>query len=263
MAALAHVYMTAHGEWTAANWLGEKAQIGVRCPIVEQGAEPALGAIYTPVANGDVDLDSGTTAGTHGTLQRTFTARMGPIGSLDNMDAGQQIDMAEDFWTFLNAIKTNQYNGFKWTHVKIAPILADGTYGAPSATYTFTSPLVGASAAGTLPPEVALAVSFRAPIIGRRGRGRFYIPALAPSLTLAADGTASTGAITPLLAAAKTLSDNLKNVPGADNYTPMLSVLSAGSVTAVRPAEIRVGNHWDAQRRRQHQVPETYTSQAL
>jgi hypothetical protein len=56
---------------------------------------------------------------------------------------------------------------------------------------------------------------------------------------------------------------NLEDAPGTEEYGPLVMVTSSGSSTGVRPAEIRVGNHWDAQRRRQHQVPEVYTIQAL
>jgi hypothetical protein len=174
-----------------------------------------------------------------------------------------QADLADDFWTFLNASKALVGIYFRWTHVKIAPILADGSYGAPSAVYTFTTPLVGTGTGVMMPPEVAIACSFRAAIIGRRGRGRFYMPAL--SVTNCSDntGVVKSTTRTNLVGYLSTLVANLEDKPGVEDWGPIVSVMSAGSATAVRPSQVRVGSHFDAQRRRQHQVPEDYTSAAL
>ncbi len=263
MVALHHVYVTAHGEYTAAAWLGEKAQFGIRLPMATGASEPTKGTIWTPISNGDVAVDAGSQAGTNGTLTRTWTARIGPTGSPDNCDATMQADLGDDVWTFLNAIKSYLTSNFRWTHVKIAPILADGTYGAPSAVYTFTTPLVGTDGTGALPPEVAIAVSLRAPIIGRRGRGRIYIPGLGKSATIASDGTVASSCATALRDAMGVLVTNLENIPGTEDHGPLVSVFSAGAANVVRPSQVRVGSHFDAQRRRQHQVVETYVSANL
>jgi len=263
MADLHHIYVTAHGEYTGTPWLGEKAQIGIRLPIASEASLPEKGTTWTPIDNGEVVVDAGTQAGVNGTLTRTWAARLGPIGSPDNADAAMQADLGDDMWTFLNATKALLATPFRWTHVKIAPILAGGGYGAPSAIYQFTAPLAGTGGAAMLPPEVAIACSFRAPIIGRRGRGRFYLPGAGVAGTLANDGTVIDSARTTLVGAMQTLVTNLENIPGVEDFGPLVSVLSAGSATAVRPSQVRVGTHFDAQRRRQHQVAEVYTSGAL
>lgn len=264
MAALQHVYLTAHGEWTSATWQGEQGQIGLRVAFSTADPEPAKGSIFTPLGNGDVDTDGGTSAGTNGTLTRTWKARVGPIGSTTNMDDANQIDMAEDFRTYLSGLLSAQDADWRWTHVKLAPILADGKYGAPAATYQFTTPLVGSASASLncAPPELSVAVSLRAPIIGRRGRGRVYIPGLSTA-AIGANGTYNTGYNPGLLTGMQTLIGDLEDFPGVEDFTPIVCVMSAGSATAVRPTEVRVGNHLDVQRRRQHQVRETYTSLAL
>lgn len=264
MPALQHVYLTAHGTWGAGSWANERAQIGCRLAFAPVGSEPAKGSTFTLAENGDIATDTGTEAGTHGTLTRTWKSRIGGIGSPDNMDAAQQVDLAEDFWTFLNSIRTYQGGGFSWTHVKIAPILADGAYGAPSSVYQFTAALAGAGAAGnqTLPPEVALAVSFRAPVIGRTGRGRMYLPAMHVS-AVNLDGTVHATATSTVLAAGVTLVGALENLSGIEEVTPVFTVTSAGKSTGVRPSQVRVGSHFDAQRRRQQQQPEVYTSTSL
>jgi hypothetical protein len=174
-----------------------------------------------------------------------------------------QADLADDMWTFLNAIKGAQSNTFRWTHVKIAPIQPDGSYAAPSAIYQFTTPLVGTVASQMAPPELALALSFRAPIIGRRGRGRMYIPALSKNAIVGTTGLVLDTVATLLRDSAATLVTNLENLPGTEDYTTLLGVMSAGSSTAVRPSQVRVGDHFDVQRRRQDQAVETYSVAAL
>jgi len=219
--------------------------------------------VFTIGTNGDVAPDSGTQAGAQGTLTRTWTARMGPVGSTDNCDATWQADIGDDMRTFLLALQTYQSSKFAWSHVKIAPILADGKYGAPGAIYQFTGPVEGASTSPNA-PEVACAVTFRAPVIGRRGRGRMYIPALSiGSSVIDGDGAVSATFQSALRAAAATLVTSLEDSPGTEEYGALLMVTSAGSPTGVRPSQIRVGNHFDVQRRRQSQVVETYSTTAL
>lgn len=265
---LQHVYVTAHGAYTAPNWIGETAQIGVRVVPLNASQAPAKGSVFTlPDMHGDITVASGSTPGANGTLAQAWTARLGPVGSGENFDAARQIDIAEDVRTFLAAIASRQYSGFKWTHVKVSPIRADGGYGAASSTYQFTTPIVG-GASPALPPEVACCVSLRANIIGRRGRGRMYIPALADANDL--DGTVKGTYIATFKTAGATLIANLDNVPGTPVWGQVVAIMSAGFAepgtgarTAVRPSEVRVGSHFDAQRRRQNALPEVYTSQAL
>ena len=180
MATMQHVYVTAHGHFTPTVWAGESAQIGIRLAMAEEAAEPARGTLFTMEPNGDVVADSGVQAGTNGTLSRTWRARIGGTGSLENADAAWQVDVAEDMRAFLQSVATYQSAVFSWTHIKIAPITASGAYGAPSAVYQLTAPIVGARAVAVdrrpFPPEVALALSLRAGVLGRRGRGRMYLP---------------------------------------------------------------------------------------
>jgi len=261
---LQHVYLTAHGLFTAGAWNQETAQIGLRLAFAPKTDPVAKGSTFTMQDNGEVVPDTGTQAGANGTLTRTWSARIGAIGSGDNMDATQQIDLAQDFRTFLVALQAYQSTGFQWTHIKIAPIAAAGSYAAPSSVYTFSAPVPGAAGAGnhSYPPEVALAVSFRAPVIGRTGRGRFYIPGLHTAAG-ALDGTVGGAATTAILAAGVSLVTNVQNMTGITEYDAIVAVTSAGKATAVRPTQVRVGNHFDSQRRRQQQQPEVYTSTAL
>ena len=105
-------------------------------------------------------------------------------------------------------------------------------------------------------------MSLRAPIIGRRGRGRIYLPCFNKS-TCDTTGVANSTRTDALRAGVVTLIGNLQNMPGWTTYQPLVAIMSAGSATAVRPVEVRTGNRLDTIRSRRAQVPEVYTATAL
>lgn len=261
MQKLQHIYLTAHGTFTAGSWVGENAQFGMRLTIAETGAMPDKGAIFDIPENGDVVVDQGTATGTHGTLTRTWTARRGGIISDENADAGFQIDLAEDVWKFLDAVKAFTYSNFKWTHVKIAPVDAAGKTVGTAAVYTFTTALAGTSGA-LLPPQVAMAITVRANILGRRGRGRIYLPALGTNI-LDNLGVIPAAAQTTIRGAFTTLINDLQNLPGTPDYLPLFTVMSPGLTSGVRPSQVRTGQRLDTIRSRREQVAEVYTTTDL
>lgn len=261
MSNMQHVYLTAHGSYPSGPWLGEAAQIGVRVAFAPTATAPGKGDIWTPTPGGAITADFGTQAGTNGTLSKTWKARVGDTGSTENMDAGAQIDMAEDVRKFLNTIKAFQHSSFRWTHIKCAAVDPDGKTPVVASVYTLTAPLVGGNNTA-LPPQVAMALSTRANLVGRRGRGRVYIPALDVAL-LATDGTINTTHANTMRAAFKTLIDDLQNQPGITQHIPIVFVGSADSPTVVRPVEVRTGNRFDTIQSRRRQVPEAYTVTAL
>ena len=253
-----HLYVTAHGRWHTGVWVGESAQFGLR--LTFEGSIPARGSIYTPGTNGNASLLTGTQAGANGTLSKAWTCRIGPVGSSDDCGPDQQIDIAEDVRTFLDAIKTYTAPNFRWEQVKLCPIGVTGKAEAYSSTYTFTTPVTG-TGSGQLPPQIAAAISLRAPIVGRMGRGRFYLPAISGASDTS--GQITTTAASAWRAAAVTLIGNLENPPGVPEYEPVVAIMSAGASLAVRPTQVRTGNRFDTIRSRRQQVPETYTATDL
>lgn len=261
MTAFQHIYATAHGSFTTGPWLGEGAQFGLRLVIANSTNMPDKGTTFTPETNGDVATDQGQTAGTNGNLIRTWTARLGGTGSNENADAAFQIDIAEDIRTFLYALRSWQYSAFSWSAVKLAPVGVDGRTIGTSSVYQLTTPIAG-TATSMCPPQLAAAVTMRANILGRRGRGRIYIPALGQNC-LAADGTLTGSYTNALRSAMVTMIGSLQDAPGTPVYNPLVVVTSAGSATVVRPSEVRTGQRGDTIRSRREQVAETYTSTAL
>lgn len=261
MGNLKHVYMTAHGSYPSGAWLGESAQIGVRAGFVATLNAPVKGDIFACEEGGTITPDFGSQAGTNGVLSRTWSARVGPLGSTENMNAAAQIDWAEDMWKFLNAIKAMQSNSFRWTHVKMAAVDPLGKSPVVSSVYTFTTPLVGA-VTSSLPPQIAMAVSTRANLVGRRGRGRVYIPAIGATM-IDASGVLAASPQTTGRNSLKTLIDDIQAQPGFTQHLPIVFVGSADSATVVRPVEVRTGNRADTIQSRRRQVAETYTTTAL
>lgn len=262
MTALQHIYVTAHGSFNSGSWVGESAQFGLRLAIAETGAMPDKGTTFDMALHGDVANDQGQTVGTNGTLTRTWTARRGPTGSTENCDAGFQIDVAEDVRAFLNTIKAYQGSSFRWTHIKLAPVSEAGQTIGTSSVYTLTSPIAG-SASSMLPPQMAFAVTMRANILGRTGRGRIYVPALSNSAFVSTDGVIQTTPQTGLRTAFIDMLNALQNLPGTPDYVPLVVITSPGKASAVRPSEVRTGQRIDTIRSRREQVPETYVTVAL
>lgn len=263
MTTLHNVHVALAGDWFTGPWLGESAQFGVRLAFTPRAQAPSLGEIFTPQTNGNVVLDQGTAAGTHGTLTKTWTARIGPELSLDNANPGWQIRLAEAMWSFADSVKGSISPSFAFRRVRITPVDPNGKVPQHASTYVFTAGLTG-TATGSIPPQLAMAVSLRSPIVGRRGRGRIFLGGLTTQF-MATDGTIPGVVQTTVRTATKTLIDTMQAVDGSNmvEYMPIVSVMSANSPTAVRPSEIRTGNRLDTMQSRRRQVAETYTSLPL
>lgn len=251
------VYVSAHGGWSVSPWQEESFQIGWRLGVFPAASVPARGELAElepfPVVN---DFSSGST--THFTRasgwQGDPLAVLEPVGTLAQQDA-----LAESVWTFLNSLKGVETSYARWTHVKIAASKLPGQPAVTSSVYTMGSPLVGANVAKMTAPELACALTLRAPIVGRRGRGRVYVPALSTDQNDATNGTVLGTTLTSMrgwLATLVAAFDGLVFTEGL--YAARTVVTSAGKDTAVIPTEVRTGSHWDVQRRRQQEVAETY-----
>lgn len=262
MTAMQHLYVTAHGIYYQGPYEGEAAQIGFRFAFVPTATSPVAGETFTIPENGDAVPEFGTQAGTAGTLNKTWTARVGQAGSIENWGATEQAAMGDIVHTLLTALKAYQNNNFRWLEVKQAPIDTLGKTIGTASTYAFTTALQGVGTS-SLPAQTALAVSSRANIVGRTGRGRFYVPALSDSL-LASDGSVGGTPGNTILTATKTFIDSAQGVIGGLSlYRGLYMVTSGGKATGVRPVEIRVGNLMDTIRSRRAQVEESYTVQTL
>lgn len=257
------LYVSMHFDYTSGSgWQGETAQMGLRLGMVPTIGAPDMGSIFTlPVAS---SVSGGTVQGSDATWNYScnWTGHWGSNPTEATIDLTQQADIATDCLTFWNAIKAGHYSGMRLVSVKVAPIQPDGSYSYGASEWRLKTPVAGTNAAA-FPPETSLAVSIMADVIGRRGRGRLFLPGLASS-GATANGKVGGSLITSLNTAVKGLVDNLQNLSGVpQGYFPLVSICSNDDTTAIRPQTVRVGDHYDVQRRRQHQVAETFTYLAL
>lgn len=125
----------------------------------------------------------------------------------------------------------------------------------------------GTGTSGVLPPEVALCLSLYGYQPGTfatqrgRKRGRIYLPYLSAA-TVNTHGLVDSGSITSLTGAFKSFFDLLSpvDVTGGQMEPGILSEVG-GIFTSL--AYLGMDNHFDAQRRRQHQSPATTTVVSL
>lgn len=124
--------------------------------------------------------------------------------------------------------------------------------------------VVGSSGGGVLPPEVAVCLSEYsyqpgtfAPAKGRR-RGRMFLPYLSQT-NMDAQGFVTLTSQNDLTAGFKTLFDHINTIESdAGRTDPMgLVILSKAAGATFEVLHLAVDNHFDAQRRRQHQLPPT------
>jgi hypothetical protein len=149
--------------------------------------------------------------------------------------------------------------------LKASPIKENGRVdGLRTATAVTTDDHHGTSGGGILPLQVSSCASWQTQRLGRRGRGRIYLPALAKDsygdhgrLTSTAIGDIKDGAVALLGGLAYTgtgggFSVHVRPIVTGDPYTEY------GIIT-----EVKVGDVPDTQRRRRRNLEETYSTASV
>lgn len=151
------------------------------------------------------------------------------------------------------ALKGLMPSDMRCTEIRVSAIKEDGKVENGASVFTIASPVVGTSSATTqMPPEVAVVASLRTGGRGPRNRGRMYLPLNSATNS---SGLIASAAQTTIVTAVKTLGEQLINVvPGGG-----LAVVHQAGKTYSSVIKVQVGNHWDAQRRRQNANPEVRT----
>lgn len=115
----------------------------------------------------------------------------------------------------------------------------------------------------TAPNQTALVATLRTSAAGRRGKGRMYLPFVAPQFGTADDRVPSS-AITPLATALASMITTINTVAiGATGPFPIVVQSRAGTPSAPPVTAIAVGDVVDTQRRRRDALRETYTVLAV
>lgn len=257
MATFTHCYLTGHGTYASGPFQGEIAQVGFRLAAWPAPTQPDVMADL-PVREASEDFVNDSSDSVF-TAQYAFQGETVLPGGTENyFGRAEQLALATSLWTRLLASSATWWNNtWRWTHIKIAPIGPDGKYATPSSVFTAKTPLAGSSTAN-MPAETSVAITMRTPVLGRRGRGRVFMPALAAS-TLANDGTVATTRASSFSNAVKGLLEDAAGVGVEATYRVVIT--SADSAQYVLPTAVRVGNMFDVQRRRQNRLREGWLSE--
>lgn len=143
--------------------------------------------------------------------------------------------------------------------VKVAPILADGTYPPTEIAYNgvLTGARNGADATGVHAPQVCIVVSTTTAMPrGLAHIGRFYLPG--PGVTLTSTGGIDATSAAEMLGTLRTMILGLNGVTDMGSATVMSKLGPAHTITG-----LRMGLVLDTQRRRRAQIPENYQLLAL
>lgn len=182
----------------------------------------------------------------------------GAVGTGTAQGAADQVrDTFASNWTGIAGSFTS---GTKFTKVTAyeRPKTATGAASA-QAEALFTPQLAGTGTGVPMPPEVAACVSLLCAEPGRTHRGRFYLPAFASS-AVNAQGAMATGIPGATANWAAALLGGINTTVGPGWQVVVWSRKTASTSVVNR---VRVGNQFDAQRRRQNAVGETYDEVAV
>lgn len=133
-------------------------------------------------------------------------------------------------------------------------------------------PLTTGAGIGTiqLPNQCSIVATLVTARAGRTGKGRIYLPVLAPPFNTGTDGGLAGNYVDVVATRVKGLLDALNTALAGITDTPKVGVQSktassqlGGTYTGAAVTQVRVGSIIDTQRRRRNSLHETYVTKAL
>jgi predicted nucleic acid-binding Zn ribbon protein len=251
------MYLVVQGGYSDSANSAEIWQFGVRLALVFGTIDP------TGTLPNDWDVLPATNSATTGNWDNTSTwiAEQSPSNDFDPMDyLTDQVEPSLEAFLSSGAFSSHSIV----QQVKLSPIDHLGhVIGGRTAIGAANTSLPGNASGNQLPLEVALAVSTQTQVIGRRGRGRFYLPAHSVS-QVSTDGRVSSTLASALLPAAVDFIEGL-TFSSVGPLGPHVHAIVTGSpwTSYGTVTSLRLGDIWDAQRRRRRQLDETYTSASV
>lgn len=249
-----HAYVVYSGGYT--DHSDENWQFGIRCQF---GAGPTIPDPSGALVPFGISAASVTRTETDWTINSTWNADLTGLVNL-SVDDWLNDQLAPAAATFFGA--THISSKVRLDSIKASPITASGHVGelrTAILTWTSSNP-VGPSSGNMLPLEVALAVSWQTPQIGKRGKGRIYLPPHAVG-SVDADGMVLDSVCQDDRDAAIAWLEASKITPGIITGISAIPIVTGSPWTQYgQILECRVGNVWDAQRRRRRQLTEVYES---
>jgi hypothetical protein len=250
-----HAYVVWRGAYTDST--PEEWQFGIRYMLINSAGTPAtegdlptFGVTHVDVVRSETDWD----------IHSSWNADLGATSlTVDDWLNDQLGATARDHFAELELS-----NHVKLNSVKVSPINAAGhVVDERTATLTWTgSNPTGSSGTNQLPTEVSVVCSWKTPRIGRKGRGRVYLPpAAAGSLT--STGRLTSASQDAILAGMTNFIQDSALGGGFDHVWALPVVTGAPYTSYGQIVGMNVGDVYDSQRRRRRQLVETRVSGAL
>ena len=258
-----HLLLTFGGSYTDASIDAESWQVGIRLALV-MGSVDAVGTLpsnWDPVAQ-DINRTESywTITGNWRIASLTPPATFNPDDYLN--------DQAAPAWTTFLA-STICSDKLKTEYAKLYPIGAPSGRAIPAVPYTSGTPCTlawtslypkGGSGSNLLPLQNSFAVSWRTGQIGRRGRGRMFMP---PTTVAAPDahGFLSSTFQTNVKNAAVAFLEDLAVTPVGPTAPHVRPIVTGSPFTQYGVInQVRVDNVIDTQRRRRRSLEGTILS---
>lgn len=267
MAGEKHLLVTAQGSYVGASLSTEGWQVGLRFAAAPGAAMDPVGTIsnaWDPAA---------------ATVARTETdwridGNWYAEGGTDDLDVGDWLNdqLAPAFTTWMGANLV--HSQCRLDSLKVYPIGAPSGNSVPAPPYATGSPVtltwtsnspVGGGGGNMLPPQTSIVASHRTGQIGRRGRGRMYLPPTGASgLDASTDyGRVAAGYQAGVLAAQVALLEDCALNFGGPGFQCVPSIIGAPWTSYAFITSVQVGDVFDTQRRRRAQLSENVSSSAV
>lgn len=254
-----HLLLTAIGDYTAASMAEETWAVTVRLALVFGPIDPVgtLPSNWEPVAQAINRRETNWTI--TGNWKVSFPNGLNPDDYLNDT-------AAPAFATWAGAGPLS--NQTRIRELKLFPCVSPLGKSVPAPPYSQGSPClltwtsnypVGSTGSGLLPPQIALAASHRTQQIGRRGRGRMFMPGINPNQLDSTTGEITSAGRTNALNGQVALLEALK-YDSADPLGPHIAPVITGKPFTNYGVinTVRVGSVFDTQRRRRRSVTENY-----
>lgn len=268
MAGEKHLYVVAQGDYTDTALTAERWQVGLRF-VATPGGEPdnvgTLANTWDPVAD--------TIARTETNWRIDGNWRVeGGISDL-NVDDWLNDQLAPAFTTWMSQAAISSVA--RLNYLKVYPIGAPDGLVVPAPPYATGSPVtlqwtssnpVGGGSSTLMPLQVSIVNSHRTGQVGRRGRGRMYLPAIptaAMSTAGSGKGGLASGYISGPLAAQVQLLEDTALDGSVSGFWCRPAIIGSPWTSYAVITSVQTGNFADTQRRRRSQLTETYSTTAV
>ena len=268
MAGELHFYLVATGGYvgTAANLAPEIWQFGLRLLIAPGGQPSMIGPLtenFTIVPD-SIDRDE---------TDWTITGNWRAEGGVNDFSGDDFLNdqAGPALRSFINNSGVAFSNQVQLRQLRLYPIAGPDGHVVPAPPYAQGTPIIlnyksgplGTNG-GLMPLQTSLVASLRTQQIGRRGRGRIYLPPLTSSQmasTGADAGTVASATRTAIGAGVRGLLEGLQLDGTGPNSLWGACIVTGAPYTAYAIInQVRIGNIIDTQKRRRASINELYTS---